>query len=72
MGALGGCWWPIEVVPSWMQKMALFLPSGCAMNGMHKLVSFGASPGTVIPNIVALLAGTVLLGFLATRYFKFD
>jgi ABC-2 type transport system permease protein len=72
MGALGGCWWPIEVVPSWMQKMALFLPSGWAMNGMHKLVSFGASPGTVIPNIVALLAGTVLLGFLATRYFKFD
>jgi len=38
--ALGGCWWPIEVTPPAMQKLALFLPTGWTMDAMHKLVSF--------------------------------
>ena len=72
LGALGGCWWPIEVVPGWMQKLALYLPSGWAMDGMHKLVSFGAPPTAVILNVSALLAGTLILGMLATRYFRYE
>jgi ABC-type multidrug transport system permease subunit len=72
LGALGGCWWPIEIVPAWMQKLALFLPSGWAMNGMHKLVSFGAPSLAVVPNVAAILAGTLVLGFLATRYFRYE
>jgi ABC-type Na+ efflux pump permease subunit len=72
LGALGGCWWPIEVVPEWMQKLALYLPSGWAMDGMHKLVSFGAQPTAVILNVSALLVGTLILGMLATRYFRYE
>ncbi len=72
LGALGGCWWPIEVVPGWMQKLALYLPSGWAMDGMHKLVSFAAPPAAVIVNVAALLAGTLILGMLATRYFRYE
>ena len=47
LAALGGCWWPIEVTPAWMQKLAIALPTGWAMDAMHKLVNFGdpaASP----------------------------
>ena len=29
--ALGGCWWPIEVTPDWMQSLAGYLPTGWAM-----------------------------------------
>ena len=72
LGALGGCWWPIEVVPGWMQKLALYIPSGWAMNGMHKLISFGAPPAAVVLNIAALLAGTLVLGILATKYFRYE
>ena len=25
LAALGGCWWPIEITPEWMQKLQLFL-----------------------------------------------
>ena len=72
LAALGGCWWPIEVVPAWMQKLALFLPSGWAMNGMHKLVSFGAPSLSVDPNVAAIQAGALIQGALATRYFRYE
>jgi hypothetical protein len=28
LAALGGCWWPNEITPDWMQSLALFLPTG--------------------------------------------
>jgi len=51
LAALGGCWWPIEVTPPWMQKLQLFLPTGWAMDALHKLVSFAASPAAVFPDL---------------------
>ncbi len=37
LAALGGCWWPIEVTPQWMQTI---MPTGWTMDAMHKLISF--------------------------------
>jgi ABC-type multidrug transport system permease subunit len=72
LAALGGCWWPIEVTPGWMQKLQLFLPTGWAMDALHKLVSFEASPVTVIPHIVAMAVGAALVLVMATRVFRFE
>ena len=41
LAALGGCWWPIEITPEWMQSLALALPTGWTMDALHKLVNFG-------------------------------
>jgi ABC-2 type transport system permease protein len=72
LAALGGCWWPAEITPAWMQKMALALPTGITMNGLHQLMSFGADGSAVLPQIAALAAGTVLFGWLAARSFRFQ
>ncbi|NNE44652.1 MAG: ABC transporter permease [Gemmatimonadetes bacterium] len=72
LGALGGCWWPIEITPEWMQRFALFLPTGWAMDAVHKLVSFVASPVTVVPHVVGMGLGVVLLLWLAERVFRFE
>jgi ABC-type Na+ efflux pump permease subunit len=72
LAALGGCWWPIEVTPQWMQKLQLFLPTGWAMDALHKLVSFAAGPASVMPHLVGMLVGTLVLMGLATRVFRFD
>ena len=71
LGALGGCWWPIEITPEFMQKLALFLPTGWAMDGLHKLLSFGMEPASVLPHIAGMLAGALLLGAGVRRWFKF-
>jgi len=72
LGALGGCWWPIEITPRWAQKLAILLPTGWAMDALHKLISFGDSPSAVIPHFAALLAAALVLGAIAVRRFRFE
>lgn len=72
LAALGGCWWPIEITPEWMQKLQLFLPTGWAMDAMHRLISFAAGPGSVLPHVLGMLVGTALLLAVATRVFRFE
>jgi ABC-type Na+ efflux pump permease subunit len=72
LAALGGCWWPIEVTAPWMQKLALALPTGWAMEALHRLVSFEAGPASVVPHVTALALATVLVGWAATRTFRYE
>jgi ABC-type Na+ efflux pump permease subunit len=72
LAALGGCWWPIEITPGWMQTLALWLPSGWTMDAMHKLVSFGAPASAAVPHVAALIAGAAVLGWLGARTFKYE
>ena len=72
LGALGGCWWPIEITPSWMQKLALVLPSGWTMYAMHKLVNFGDPAGSAFPHVAVLFAGAAIFGFFSTRTFRYQ
>jgi ABC-type Na+ efflux pump permease subunit len=72
LAALGGCWWPIEITPEWMQKLQLFLPTGWAMDALHKLISFGAGPASVLPHTIGMSAATLVLVVLATRVFRFE
>lgn len=72
LAALGGCWWPIEITPAWMQKLALALPTGWAMDALHKLVSFGENPVSVAPHLFALAAASLIAVWLAARRFRFQ
>ena len=72
LAALGGCWWPIEITPSWMQKLALTLPSGWAMDAMHRLVNFGYGGLSAAPHVVALAAGALLLAWMGARTFRYQ
>jgi ABC-type Na+ efflux pump permease subunit len=72
LAALGGCWWPIEVTPAWMQKLSLALPTGWAMNAMHRLVNFGDGAAVAIPNVLAMFAGALALGWLGTKVFRYQ
>lgn len=72
LAALGGCWWPVEVAPPWMQKLQLFIPTGWAMNGLHKLVSFGAGPASVLPHIAGMALATIILIAASKKVFRFE
>jgi ABC-type multidrug transport system permease subunit len=72
LAALGGCWWPIEVTPEWMQRLALFLPTGVAMDAMHKLVNFQLDAASAIPHVAVLAVAALAVGVLASRMFRFQ
>jgi len=71
LAALGGCWWPIEVTPEWMQIVQKFLPTGWTMDALHKLISFESGAISALPNVAALIAGTLVLGLIAVRRFRY-
>jgi ABC-type multidrug transport system permease subunit len=72
LAALGGCWWPAEIMPRWMWNVAHVLPTAWAMDGFHALISFGRGlDGVLLP--AAVLAGFGLLfSLLAARFLRFD
>jgi ABC-2 type transport system permease protein len=72
MAALGGCWWPVEITPPWAQSLAMFVPTGWAMDALHKLVNFGAEPAAVIPHIVGMFAASLIAGAVVARKFRFQ
>ena len=72
LAALGGCWWPIEITPDWMQTLQMMIPTGWTMDALHKLVSFEADPITVVPNVLILIVAAVAFGALAARRFEYQ
>ena len=72
LAGLGGCWWPIEITPQWMQSFSLVLPTGMTMDALHRLVSFGRPAMSALPHLAALAALALLAGWLATRLFRYE
>jgi len=72
LAALGGCWWPIEITPRWMQSFALTLPTGWAMDAMHRLISFGYGASAAAPHAIGLTIAAFLIGALGVRTFRYQ
>jgi hypothetical protein len=70
MAALGGCWWPLEIVPDFMKKVALVLPTGQAMDAIGEMGALGSSAPFPLRNIVVLLAMAAIVLPIATRRMK--
>ena len=72
LAALGGCFWPIEVVPDWMQRLSLCIPTGWVMDALHRLMNFGDPAAAALPHFLGLALLALALGWLATRHFRFQ
>jgi ABC-2 type transport system permease protein len=60
-GLLGGVYYPTHVIPSWLQTISLFLPLSYGLRALRKVVLQGASLSAVAPDLLALLAATLIL-----------
>jgi ABC-type Na+ efflux pump permease subunit len=61
LAPLGGLWWPLEIVGAGMRRIAYFVPTGWAMEGVNAMLAFGAGARDVAPfalGFVALFAVT--------------
>lgn len=72
MAGLGGAMWPIEIVPDFMQKIALWLPTGWAMRGFQDIIVRGFGLADVLPEAgMLVLFGIVFLSIGVWR-FKYE
>lgn len=67
LAALGGCWWPLEIVPGAMRAVALALPTGQAMSAIGEMLALGPSAPFPLTNIAVLLAMALVAMTLAAR-----
>ena len=65
LSALGGCWWPIEIVPDLFQNIAMATPSYWAMHGLQSVLYFGRSYEVLTLECPVLLGFAALAGGLA-------
>lgn len=72
MASLGGCWWPMEIVPRPMQLVGHIFPTAWAMDALHKLISFGHGIDAVLPEVGVLLGFTLLFLALGSRFFRYS
>ena len=62
MAAVGGCWWPIDLEPDWMQRAALAFPTTWAMEAYNDLMIRRQPAGAALGATAVLLAyGAVYL-----------
>ncbi len=71
LGAIGGCWWPLEVVPSWMQTAGHLSPAAWAMDGFHAIISFGGGVSAVALPCLVLLGYALVFFTLGARLLRF-
>lgn len=67
MAALGGCWWPLEIVPGAMRAVALLLPTGQAMDAIGEMTALGSAAPFPLRNVIVLLAMAAVMLPVATR-----
>ncbi len=67
LAALGGCWWPLEIVPGFMRMVALALPTGQAMDAIGEMTALGPSAPFPMRSVIVLGAMAVILLPIAAR-----
>jgi ABC-2 type transport system permease protein len=72
LAALGGAWWPLEIVPELMQTVGHISPVAWAMDGYTALIFENGDLGTVFPSIAVLLSAAVVFFILGVRRFRYD
>jgi len=70
MAALGGCWWPLELVPKGIRNLGFIFPTGWVMDAFHKLIFFGDGFSAVLPHIGVLFLFTLVFLIPAIKFFK--
>ena len=71
MAALGGCWWPLEIVPDTMKTIGHLFPSAWAMDTLHQLISFGGGVGEIVPKLAVLALFAVAANIAAAKAFRY-
>ncbi len=70
MAALGGCWFPLEFAPPAMKFASQCVPSGWALEGLHRVITFGGDLSSVTKPLVVLIGFGTAATLAAARWFR--
>ncbi|HEX6383305.1 MAG TPA: ABC transporter permease [Anaerolineae bacterium] len=72
VASLGGAWWPLEIVPAWLQTIGRLTPVAWAMAGFHDIITRGLDVTAVLPEVGVLLAFAVIFLLIGLSRFSYE
>ncbi len=72
LAALGGAWWPLEIVPDFMKVVGHFSPVAWAMDGFNELIYYGGGTVEVLPFVGVLLVIAAVLFTFGVLNFEYE
>ncbi len=72
LSALGGLWWPLEVTPMWMQKVAQFLPTYWGLQALQSVILKQSAVLDLLPHTAILLGFAAIFVAIGSRAFKYE
>ena len=70
MAAIGGCWFPMEIVPQFVQNVAHVFPPAWAMDALHQLITYGGGLEAAFKPIGVLALYAAGANLIAARFFR--
>lgn len=70
MAAMGGCWWPLEIMPRAAQLIGSLFPTYWAMQALHGVVTFGRGLDAIALPSLILAAFGIFFAWLGSRTMK--
>ena len=70
--ALGGAWWPLEIMPEGMQRVGYAFPTAWAMQGFKAVILRGAGVEAVVTPVLALLGFAAVFFALGIWRFRYE
>jgi len=67
---LGGVYYPIEILPQWLEKVSLFLPITHSLEGMRFALLKGYDLRALMPSIICLILFTVIVMPVSLLFFS--
>lgn len=68
--AIGGCWWPLEIAPEFIQRLAHAVPNGWALDALHQLITYGSGLESIVTPLLALGAFGLAANIAAAKWFR--
>ena len=65
---IGGCLWPVDQMPDFMQRLSYLTPQRWTMDAINQFM-LGDQGASILPNLVVVLCFTILFSVLASRQF---
>lgn len=69
--SLGGAWWPVEIVPEFMQRLAYLTPVAWVMSAFRELLYHGGGLMDILPQLGVLLAAALILFSVGIWRFRY-
>ncbi|WPX08587.1 ABC transporter permease [Anaerocellum danielii] len=67
---LGGCYWPLEIMPNFMQKISLLVPTTYAMNVLKEVLILGTGLFSVRLDLIAVALFSVVFVLISIKGFS--